>query len=362
MNRQTRKMVIVHWGLSPSPPFCNLQFSIFNLQFAANVLLLLGFLFGFGAASVSAQQYRFGVPKLTMFGTIEDNAAAKIDYKITFHNMPRAHLIDIVDIGTPHAGYSLKNIHAWIDGRALPDIRPSTVVSPGFEVHLGGDAIRPGKSDTLRVEFTMPKMVYQDTTRKDYASFRITPTWFDSRYVVGKTHIQVALQLPKNVKPEEALHQGLPFTNKALTDRGPIVYWDFPADRLTGPHLVAVSFPKGDLPVIRQTVWDLFLKWFTESKNARIVCGVVFLVLFAIVFFRFSGGTGFSLYVILSALVCIGFYFSPLWHLTALPLTVALIGLNEWLLAKRKIHYMPPIVQVEGGGIKRGLTAPEAAV
>jgi hypothetical protein len=31
-------------------------------------------------------------------------------------------------------------------------------------------------------------------------------------------------------------------------------------------------------------------------------------------------------------------------------------------LGRRKLHYMPPIAQVEGGGIKRGLTAPEAAV
>jgi hypothetical protein len=46
----------------------------------------------------------------------------------------------------------------------------------------------------------------------------------------------------------------------------------------------------------------------------------------------------------------------------SMPIVVVLIGLNEWLLGSRKAHYMPPIAQVEGGGIKRGLTAPEAAV
>ncbi len=45
-----------------------------------------------------------------------------------------------------------------------------------------------------------------------------------------------------------------------------------------------------------------------------------------------------------------------------MPVIVVLLGLNEWLLGRRKAHYMPPIAQVEGGGIKRGLTAPEAAV
>ncbi len=314
------------------------------------------------AIPARAQEYSFGVPKLLMYVTIQPDASAKIDYEIDFHNNPGAHPIDIVDIGTPHADYNLENIQAWHEGQPLHNIRPSTVVHPGFEVHLGGGAIMPGKTCTLHVVFTMPKMVYQDTTRKDYASFRITPTSFGEQYVKGNTHIQLVIQLPKNVKPDEALHQGLPFTKKALTKEGVLVYWDFPAVRLSGPHLVGVSFPKGDMQVIKQSALDLLLKWFGESPEARLVCGLIFLVLFAIVFFRFSGGTGFSLYFILSALACVGFYFSPGWHLISLPIVVVLIGVNEWLLSKRKLHYMPPIAQVEGGGIKRGLTAPEAAV
>lgn len=351
----------------PLAAISNLQFAICNFKFAIKYLFfsLAAILFWAMAASAPAQEYSFGVTKLQMYVTVQPDASAKIDYEIEFHNNPRAHEIDIVDIGTPHAGYSLNNIRAWIDGQAVggQDILPSTVVHPGFEVHLGRGTIRPGKSGTLRIEFTMPKMVFQDTTREDYASFRITPTWFGEQYVTGNTHIQVAIQLPKSVKPDEALHQGLPFTNKALTKQGTVVYWDFPADRLTGPHMVAVSFPKRDMQqVIKQTALDLLLKWFSESPEARIICGGIFLVLFAIVFFRFSGGTGFSVYFIFSALSCLGFYLSPGWHLLSLPIVVVLIGVNEYLLSKRKIHYMPPLAQVEGGGIKRGLTAPEAAV
>jgi hypothetical protein len=48
--------------------------------------------------------------------------------------------------------------------------------------------------------------------------------------------------------------------------------------------------------------------------------------------------------------------------LLSLPVMGALLGLNEWSLARRRASYMPPIAEVEGGGIKRGLTAPEAAV
>ena len=339
----------------------NLQFAFCNFQFAIRQFLLGMILFWIASVPATAQEYSFSVPKLQMYVTIQPDASVKIDYTFLFRNNPGAHPIDIVDIGTPHAVYTLGDIRAWIDDQPLTVIRHSTVVK-GFEVHLGDGTIAPGGKGSLRVVFTMPKMVYQDTTRKDYASFRITPTWFGDKYVTGNTHIQVAVQLPKGVKPDEALFQDLPFSQKALTKDGTVVYWDFPTVRLTGPHIVAVSFPKGDMRVIKLTALDLLLKWFSESTEARIVCGAIFLVLFAIVYFRFSGGTGFSLYFILSGLACIGFFFSPGWHLISLPLVVMLIGLNEWLLSKRKMHYMPPIAQVEGGGIKRGLTAPEAAV
>ncbi|MGA2799377.1 MAG: hypothetical protein ABSE63_17480, partial [Thermoguttaceae bacterium] len=301
-----------------------------------------------------------------MYATVLPDGSLKIDYTIEFHNHRGAHPIDIVDIGTPHAGYRLGDIRAWIDDQPLHDIRPSTEVHPGFEVHLDKGAIMPGRTGKLRVVFTMPKMVYQDTTRKDYASLRIKPTWFGEHNVTGNTNIQVVFQLPKGVKPEEALYQDRPFNQKALSKEGVIVYWQFPTGHLTEQHAkeyeVGVSFPKGDIPVIRQNAIDLLLKWFSESPQARMICGAIFLVLFAILFFRFSGGTGFSVFFILSGLACIGFYFSPGWHLISLPAVVVLIGLNEWLLGKRKMHYMPPIAQVEGGGIKRGLTAPEAAV
>jgi hypothetical protein len=340
----------------------NLKFTICNYQFAIRLLFLGMILPCVIASSAPAQDYSFSVPKLQMYATVQPDGSLKIDYTIEFHNNPGAHVIDIVDIGTPHAGYRLSDIQAWINDRPLRDIRPSTVVHPGFEVHLDNGAIMPGGTGTLHVVFTMPKMVYQDTTRKDYASLRITPTWFGEQYVTGNTNIQVAIQLPKGVKPEEVLHQGLTFKQKALTKEGVVVYWGFPTERLTGRHDVAVSFPKGNISVIKQTVIDLLLKWFSQSPQARIICGLIFLVLFAILFFRFSGGTGFSVFFILSGLACICFYFSPGWHLISLPAVVVLIGLNEWLLGKRKMHYMPPIAQVEGGGIKRGLTAPEAAV
>ena len=40
---------------------------------------------------------------------------------------------------------------------------------------------------------------------------------------------------------------------------------------------------------------------------------------------------------------------------------ILVLVLMEWALRRKRRDYLPPIVNVEGGGIKRGLTAPEAA-
>jgi len=321
------------------------------------------FFFAWATPAAAAQDYFFGVPQAQMLVTVNPDASAKIEYDITFHNNLIGRAIDVVDIGTPHSGYDLSNVRASIDGHTLKDIRVSQYVKPGFEVHLGYLEIKPGGTGTLHVEFTMPDMVYQDTTREDYASLRITPTWFGEKYVRGPTHLQVAIQLPESVKPDEALHQGLEFSNKAATDHGARVGWDFPGVRLTGKNMVAVSFPKRDLQrVKRMTAIDLLVRWFGESPGARIFLGIVFLAMLAVVFFRFSGGTGFSVFFIMAVGSCFVFYYRPGIHLLAMPAAVVLLGLNEWLLARRKARYMPPIAEVEGGGIKRGLTAPEAAV
>ena len=313
------------------------------------------------AASAEAQNYSFSVPKLEMNVVVNADASVKIIYDITFGNNPTAHVIDVVDVGVPHEKYKLGNVSASVDDTPLGNIRHSEYVKPGFEVHLAGKSIGPGQSGTLHVEFDMPQMVYQDTTREDYASLRITPTWFGDQYVTGNTEIKVAIHLPEGVEPEEALHQGFEFSEKAVFNNRTVVVWQWPAARLTQAHMVAVSFPKGQIPVVKQTKLDLLLKWFGESTGARVLAGLVFLLLFGIVFFRFTGGTGMSVFVVLLGLAICVFYVSPGCHLLSLPIVAVLLGVNEWYLRHRKMSYMPPIAQVEGGGIERGLTAPEAA-
>ncbi len=315
------------------------------------------------AFTAVGQDYSFSVPKLEMHAVIQPDASVKLIYDIEFQNMPGAHAIDIVDIGVPHSDYSLSNVKASAGGQTSLGVHHSEYVKPGFEVHMGAGAIGPGQTGTFHVEFDMPDMVYQDTTREDYASFRITPTWFGSQYVQGVTNIKVAVHLPKGLKRDEILHQGQEFSEVVETDDGFSAVWLMQGQRLDGPHMVAISFPKRDLDrVVHMSSWQLLVRWFSESQGARIVAGIVAFVLAAFAYFRFTGGTGFSLFVVVVVGCAIWFYNVPEAHLISLPVLGTLLGANEYFLQKRKSKYLPPIAEVEGGGIKRGLTAPEAAV
>lgn len=310
----------------------------------------------------SGQDYSFRVPVAEMEVFVQPDASVRIKYAVTFRNNPGAPRIDVVDVGTPTAAYDLRNVRAACGDKPAARVAKSEYVKPGFEVHLGAGSIRPGEEGTFRAEFTMPDLVFQDTTREDYASLRITPTWFGEKYVTGTTDLKVAVHLPEGVTPDEALHQGLNFTQKAVFEGRTVVVWEWPATRFTRQHMVGVSFPKRGMErVVRVTRMGLLLKWFDESAGARVTAGLVFLALLGVLFFRFTGGTGIVVYVLLAVGAVVVFSISSGWHLASLPAVAVLIGVNEWALRRRSAGYMPPIAQVEGGGVKRGLTAPEAA-
>lgn len=310
-----------------------------------------------------AQSYSFSVPELRMQNFIQTDASVRIVYDITFANSSFGTTIDIVDIGMPHENYDISNMSASVDGVAVTDIRVSEFVSPGVEVHLGGESIFAGETGTLHLEFTMPNMVYQDTTNEELASFQITPTWFDGQFVNGSSNIWVLVHMLPEVTADEVLFQDVPFTDKVIFEEHVVAVWRWPEGQATGPNPVGVSFPqRGMTRVIEQSLLDLTIKWLEDNEGTRFILGAAVVVLLSFAFFRFSGGTGLTLWVILvgaAVLLLFNNVGSVLW---ALPLSVFLVGFNEVTLRGRKGKYLPAIAQVEGGGIKRGLTAPEAAV
>ncbi len=314
------------------------------------------------AGPALAQDYRFAVPELQFQVFIEPDGTARLVYDITFENQRNGRSIDVVDIGLPTARYQISNMRASIDGVELYDIRPSEYVKPGVEVHLAGLWISPGDRGTLHFEATIPDLIFQDVTNRDYASFQITPTWFDERFVTGTTNVQIAIHLPEGISPEDMLYQNEAFGQRALFEDRAVALWEFPAVRLTGPNLVGVSFPAAGIDnVQRMTALDLAELWFVAQPTLRLILGLLFAGIFTFIFVRVTGGTGWTLWFLAMAGMVYLFLRWPLSLLAAFLPLFALLYLVERKRKRRKLPYMPPIAQVEGGGIKRGLTAPEAA-
>ncbi len=310
-----------------------------------------------------AQNYSFSVPEMMLEVTPNRDASVDLEYTITFHCNEGAHPIDVVDVGLPHKGYDISNMSASVNGNLVSGIAPSTYIDIGVEVHLDPYEIQPGQSGVFRFSCTMPNLVYQDTTRADSASLRITPTWFDSDLLTDTTRLAVVVYLPQSINLDEVLYQKVAFSKKLqLSDKNAVV-WEMPETRVDHAHMVGVSFPKREMDrVVRMTKLGLLWKWWKENPVARFIWGVICLVLLGIGYFRITGGTGVTLYVIAAGTLAWLWAASPTLEAWALPVFVVLWLLATRTAAARRRKYLPAIASVEHGGIKRGLTVPEAAV
>ena len=314
-----------------------------------------------------AQNYSFSVPEMEMHNYVQLDGSVLIEYKITFQCNDGADPIDIVDIGMPNYNYDISNMTAGLNGVNLSTISNSEYVKPGVEVPLD-PAIGPGETGVFEISFTIPEMVYQDTTDAEYASYQITPTWFDGQFLTGTTKLAVVVYLTKNIEMDEILHQGVEFYDKiAFADSGTKgVVWLFEDTRVDTRHDVGVSFPKRDMEhVVSMTKLGLLWKWWTEAGGTRFVIGLILLIGFGIFFYRFTGGTGTCLFIplIIGTIIVWSMpILGPALEALFIPTLPVIWVLGERYTKAKRRGYLPPIESVPGGGIKRGLGVPEAAV
>ncbi len=239
-------------------------------------------------------------------------------------------MIDAVDIGVPTSDYDLSSVTAEINGKTITDISTSPYVDPGVAVGLGSNSILSGQSGELHVWIhPIRNMLYEaDTPQKKelYASFQFSPNSFGSDYAYGTTDMTVNIFLPPEVQPDEPLYftpQGWPGAaapTSGYAQNGLAFYsWRSSSANSYTTYIFGGAFPGRLVPAgtiqkkpLINISWDqLFGYGF---------CGC-----FALIF-------GFSIYG-------------------------ATVGAK-----KRKLAYLPPKIAVEGMGIKRGLTAVEAAI
>ena len=290
------------------------------------VLLLLLFL---QTGTASAQNYSFQVTRSLVDVFLESDGSATIQYVLDFANDAGASPIDFVDVGLPNDNYSLSQITASINGQSISDIENSPYVTHGIALGLGSGAILPGQSG--RVEVLVPNLtgILFPSTEKEsekYASFQFMPNYFDSKFVSGSTDLTVTIHLPPGIEPAEPRFYppknwtGTSEPESGHDEQGRIFYrWESAQADSSSQYTFGCAFPARVVP-------ESAIKTPPPATiNFEDFCCV--------------GGV----------IAFIGFF-------------IAIIFGSIRGSRKRKLQYLPPKISIEGHGIKRGLTAIEAAV
>jgi hypothetical protein len=294
-------------------------------------LLVLILAFGL-TPGVAAQNYSFTLEREIVDVFVNADGTLSLQYAFTFANAPGASPIDFVDVGLPNGSYDYSSIEADVDGNPVSissDYQGNG--SHGVAVDLGSRAIQAGQRGTVNVTVgRIERMLFPDDNDENYASMNFSPTWFGSQFVQGNTDLIARIHLPPGVKPEEPRYHlakgGWPCEKEpsaALSEEGRIVYtWQCPQAKGHTQYTFGASFPAQYVPegvITRPSIWDAL-----EIDEDAVI---------SFLFFCCFGGI---------------FFGSPV-----------LGAINEH---KRKKQYLPPKIAIEGRGIKRGLTAVEAAI
>ncbi|HEM47031.1 MAG TPA: hypothetical protein ENO23_08305, partial [Alphaproteobacteria bacterium] len=280
------------------------------------IVLLLVFL-----VPVLAQGYRFRFPENESHLYINQDGTVRIVYDLTFDVDASSEPIRYVDVGLPNETYRLSETQASVDGVPAADLDVSPEVDIGIAVDLGPNAIRPGDTATVHFETIVRDMIYQDTDDDEYASIEFAPTFFDSSLVSGDTHLQVYFHFPPGVGPDDPRYHDEPFTEAYIENDRVVYLWEYTGASPSSVYEFGASFPKQYVAEGVVQTAPAFTINFDACCNSP-------LIWFAVI----GGG----------------------WFL------FAILGARSQ--RKRKMQYLPPKVAIEGHGIKRGLTAIEAAI
>jgi hypothetical protein len=292
-------------------------------------LLLLGLVIFFLLLlpfNVFAQTYLFSLDKMDVHVYWNDDGTISIDYVLVFTNDPFASPLDFVDVGLPNQNFDINSIYADVNGHMISHIADSPYVTNGVELGLGSYAIQPGETGIVHVVVgTVDQVLYPDDEDNTYVSGVFSPTWYDKEFVQGNTDIRVTYHLPPGVQPEEPRWHRSPsgFPSEPITGidgEGRVTYsWQNSNAQGFSQYKFGASFPEQYIPESAVVRPDPFAFLNNISLDN------------------------------LLPFLCVGFFILVwIW--------------NIFSNRRRKMKYLPPKIAIEGHGIKRGLTAIEAAV
>ncbi len=312
-----------------------------NLYLSFFLLFLIPF------SNVAAQNYHFEITRYDVQAIIESDGSLTLYYEMDFKNGSGAHPIDFVDLGLPNRNYQLSNITASIDGRPISKISHSAYVQ-GAELALGENQIPAGSTGTLTASVTGITGVlfpYDQADRENYVNFQFSPNYFDSDFDNSRnTDYTFSIVLPPGVGANDGVYyypQGWPGEKEAhasLTIDNNLVIYDWNSNKADthSIYTFGVAFPDSAIPEssISLIPTDADSDNYYPSTPSFLTRILHFLP---------------SLSCIIPVLIFIFAIFIGK-------------GLQSNTLNTRKLAYLPPSLSIEGHGIKRGLTAVEAAI
>jgi hypothetical protein len=283
----------------------------------------------------AAQSYDFSMDKVDANVYWNEDGTLSLDYLLTYTNQPGGHVIDFVDVGLPTNTFDINAVQADVNGNPLnisSDFQgPSGY---GVAVEMGLYAIQPGGTGTIHVRADhIPGVLYTDDNDSNYASAAFAPLYYQGNVIRGDTDMTVTYHLPPGVQPAEprwhAAPDNFPSEPQTGTDpQGRVTYtWNNPNADGSQQYQFGASFPKQYVPA--GSIQTEYTPPPASGPSFSIPFGSIFNFLcFAFFGFMFLG----------------------------LPI------LNAVGSQRRKLQYLPPRIAIEGHGIKRGLTAVEAAI
>jgi hypothetical protein len=285
---------------------------------------------GTQAAPTAAPAYSFRVITETVLVAIHNDGTVMVDYALGIANDAAAPPLDVLEVSLPNTSLALT--YAEVNGHPVAKSRPAGATT-GVILKLEQAAIPPGATAQVHVyTFDAAQMLQPDGQHPGYFEGVLTLTRFNPKNVHGPTDLTVTFRLPTTLAASDVI---VPTPAPAFTSQlelvqagaGSLSYsWHNAQADASADYALRLSFPATAIvhpsPTPHSLVNDM--QQGTGWGALVDVCGLV------LAFFSVIGGL------------------MGLTHTPAAPV--------------RRLQYLPPQITIEGKGIKRGLTAVEAAV
>jgi hypothetical protein len=288
------------------------------------------------ATPALATTYLFSLDRETVHYYWESDGTLSILYELTITNLsPDA--MDFFDVDMPYATYNPSNAYAEINSIPISHIAHSEAEYNAIELGLEENSLPSGETGVIRFWIEgISDILYLDPTDETYVAIDFNPSYFGRETISGTTDLTVVVHFPSEVAQEEPRYHNAPSGWQTepffgFDEDGRFAYtWHKEDANAYTLYTFGVSFPAHYVPE------GAIIDPFTFEPPEPSV----------------STSSGFDSEALLGfAIVCGVFLFT-----FGIPI-LAIVGQKN-----RKMKYLPPKIAIEGHGIKRGLTAIEAAI